>query len=171
MLGIKYNFYLNKMNSRILSLDLTKFNLDQDKFKIPFLHETWTWEGDESILPYKWVNIIKQSQIIQMADEGSFNQVKEQLKLNYYGKPNFDKKSFFFITYRSEVAASAYLNVNNNNTIEYFAINPKYLGKGVNNGLFYLIYNRAKDLNITELKVDTKLTNEKTEFFLGIGFA
>ena len=45
--------------NNLLSLDLTKFTFDQTKYKTPTLHETWKWEGDETVLPYKWVNLIK----------------------------------------------------------------------------------------------------------------
>lgn len=158
------------MNSQILSLDLSTFIFDKSKYKIPVLNETWTWEGDESILPYKWTNILKQSQIEDIKDELSFNIIKEKLKKKYYGNSNFDKKSFFFITYRSQVVGSAYLNIYNNNTIEYFAVNPKFLNKGVDNGLFYLIYNRANYLNIEHLYINLKLTNIDISFFKDIGF-
>lgn len=158
------------MNSKILKLNLTNFVLDQEKFKIPFLHETWTWEGDESILPYKWAYIIKQTKIVDIKDEEGFNQMKDKLKREYYGLSNFDKKSFFFITYRSEITASAYLNVNNNNTIEYFLINPKYLNKNIEYGLFYLIYSRAMVLETKFIYIDMSKTNLPEIFFKNIGF-
>ena len=94
-----------------------------------------------------------------LTQEKAFNEVKEMLKGSYYGKDNFDRLSFFFITCRSEVTGCAYLNVNNDNVIEYLIVNPKHFGKGVEKGLFSLIYNRAKALNIGEIKVDLEKTN------------
>jgi hypothetical protein len=32
------------------TLDLAEFNREA---KTPFLYETWNWEGDESVLPFK----------------------------------------------------------------------------------------------------------------------
>lgn len=26
---------------------------------VPFLHEIWTWEGDETILPRKWSRVVQ----------------------------------------------------------------------------------------------------------------
>ena len=48
-----------------MSLDIKFFNYSKEEFKIPYLHETWTWEGDESFLPYKWAEIIQRSEILE----------------------------------------------------------------------------------------------------------
>ena len=157
----------------LLCLDVNSYQIDKNKYKTPFLYETWTWEGDEHVLPYKWVTLIKLAKMNGFKDltqEKAFNEVKEMLKGSYYGKDNFDRLSFFFITCRSEVTGCAYLNVNNDNVIEYLIVNPKHFGKGVEKGLFSLIYNRAKALNIGEIKVDLEKTNIGKEFFEEIGF-
>ena len=163
------------MEKEILELEVENFTIDKDKLKIPFLYETWTWEGDESVLPYKWTNLIKTSNLkisnqINLQNENDFNNMKSYLKEHYYGKKNFDKQSFFFITYRSDVAACAYIDVNNNNTVDYFLVNQKHIGKNVEEGLLYLILNRAKKLKLKTIKVNTTLTNIPSFFFKEIGF-
>lgn len=37
-------------NNTLVVLELSKYN---EEYKTPYLYETWTWEGDESVLPYK----------------------------------------------------------------------------------------------------------------------
>ena len=41
------------LQNNLLKLDLTKYIFDPSKYKTPTLHETWKWEGDETVLPYK----------------------------------------------------------------------------------------------------------------------
>ena len=72
---------MDNINSKqFLYLDLESFAFDNNKYKTPFLYETWTWEGDESVLPYKWVNLIKNSNLFSLKDETEFNQMKNYLK-------------------------------------------------------------------------------------------
>ena len=54
---------MNKNN--IMVLNLEKFIFNENYFKIPFLFETWNWEGDESVLPFKWIDLIKYSELLQ----------------------------------------------------------------------------------------------------------
>ena len=153
-----------------LILDLSKFDFSLETFKIPHLHETWTWEGDESVLPYKWAEIISQSEIPQKkGKEFDLESVKKYLKDNYYGLDTFDKLSFFFITYRSQVMACSYLNTKTN-TIDYFLINPKEFNKGLENGLFSLLYKRIIALKIDKVFINMDNTNISKEYFLKLGF-
>ena len=151
-------------------LNLEKFNFDDNKFKIPFLYETWTWEGDESVLPFKWIDLIKNSDLLEKKNEQyDFDKINNYLKDNYYGLNTFDKLSFFFITNRSEVTGCAYLN-KLNCTIDYFLVNKKFFGNGVENGLFNLIYNRAIELKLNSISINLELTNINENFFNEIGF-
>ena len=160
---------MNK-NNNLLFLDLTKFNFSSETFKIPHLHETWTWEGDESVLPYKWAEIISKSEILQkQGKEFDLENVKKFLKDNYYGLETFDKLSFFFITYRSQVMACSYFNIKTN-TIDYFLINPKGFNKGLENGLFSLIYKRVIGLNIKKIFINLDNSNVPKEYFFNLGF-
>ena len=160
---------MNK-NNNLLFLDLSKFNFSSETFKIPHLHETWTWEGDESVLPYKWAEIISKSEILQkQGKEFDLENVKKYLKDNYYGLETFDKLSFFFITYRSQVMACSYFNIKTN-TIDYFLINPKGFNKGLENGLFSLIYKRVIGLNIKKIFINLDNSNVPKEYFFNLGF-
>jgi len=52
------------------------------------------------------------------------------LKKNYVNKENFDKRSFFFLTHRSETAGVIYINkVEEEYIAEYFCVNPKHVNK------------------------------------------
>ena len=160
---------MEKINNK-LCLDISKFEYSPELFKIPHLHETWTWEGDESVLPYKWAEIISKSEILQkQGKEFDLESVKKYLKENYYGLDTFDKLSFFFITYRSKVMACSYFNTKTN-TIDFFLINPKELNKGLENGLFSLIYKRAKEIELQTIYINMDLTNVNEKFFYEIGF-
>ena len=160
---------MEKINNKLF-LDLSKLDYSPKTFKIPHLHETWTWEGDESVLPYKWAEIISKSEILQkQGKEFDLESVKKYLKDNYYGLDSFDKLSFFFITYRSHVMACSYINVKTN-TIDYFLINPKRFNKGLENGLFSLLYKRIIGLNIKKIYINMDNTNVSKEYFLNLGF-
>ena len=157
-------------NKNIMSLDIKFFNYSKEEFKIPYLHETWTWEGDESVLPYKWAEIIRRSEILEKkGQEFDLDVVKKYLKTNYYGLDDFDKLSFFFITYRSQVMACSYFN-NKTNTIDYFLINPKGFNKGLENGLFSLLYKRINGLNKDKIFINMDNTNIPEEYFEKLGF-
>lgn len=158
------------MKKNLMKLNLEKFNFNENKYKIPFLYETWTWEGDESVLPFKWIDLIKNSDLLEKKNEQyDFDKINNYLKDNYYGLNTFDKLSFFFITNRSEVTGCAYLN-KLNCTIDYFLVNKKFFGNGVENGLFNLIYNRAIELKLNSISINLELTNINEKFFNEIGF-
>ena len=158
------------MNKNIMILNLEKFNFDENKFKIPFLFETWNWEGDESILPFKWIDLIKYSELLEKKNENfDFDTINIYLKDNYYGLNSFDKLSFFFITNRSDVTGCAYLN-KNDGLIDYFLVNKKFFGNRVEYGLFKLLYNRAIELKLNSISINLDLTNFKEDFFYDIGF-
>ena len=153
-----------------LCLNINDVQYSNEVFKIPYLHETWTWEGDESVLPYKWADIIRRAEIMEKQNqEFNLDEVKKYLKTNYYGSPDFDKLSFFFITYRSQVMACSYFNTKTN-TIDYFLINPKGFDKGLENGLFSLLYKRITGLNIDKVFIDLKNTNVPIQYFEQLGF-
>ena len=157
-------------SKNIMSLDINNFNFSKEEFKIPYLHETWTWEGDESVLPYKWAEIIRISEILEKkGQEFELDNVKKYLKTNYYGLDDFDKLSFFFITYRSKVMACSYFNIKTN-TIDYFLINPKGFNKGLENGLFSLLYKRIIVLKIDKIYINMDNTNISEEYFEKLGF-
>lgn len=146
-------------NSQTFLIDIETYSSKYEEiYKVPYLYETWNWEGDESCLPYKWIELIKQSDLIK---KYSIEEISLFIKDNYYKNPNFDKKSFFFITNRSDVAGCVYLNMKNINSvedegrnltnffIEYLLTNKKKHGnKGIEEALLNLAIKRAKFLSI-----------------------
>lgn len=123
-----------------------------EECKNPPLVEIWNWEGDLSILPFKWTDLLKNAGI--NVDKN----LKEYLKINYYDNPNFDKRGFFFITSRSDTMGCAYLD---NDTIKYLCVHKRHLNKGVENSLIKLCVRRfkEKDENATFIYIDKSTTN------------
>jgi hypothetical protein len=152
-----------------IEINITSYNKEH---KVPFLYETWSWEGDESVLPYKWIELLKQSDLI---NKFTIEDLKEYIKEKYYKNPNFDKKSFYFITHRSDVAGCVYLNSNSNSqsnsikegdklsVVEFLLLNKKKHGdKGVEEALINLAVNRAQSLNLSEEKVKSIFVDMST---------
>jgi hypothetical protein len=159
-INIKPNIYL-------LTVDLTN-----SEYKTPRLYETWTWEGDLSVLPNKWLELIKYS---NLTSEYETNKIKEFLKENYYNNDTFDKKSFFFLTHRSEVAGCMYLNKKENEyIIEFLLVNTKkHLNKGVEEGLIGHAIKRALELsegNLISISLDLSTSNIEQSKLEEIGF-
>ena len=160
---------MEKSNA-ILSLNLNGFKFEPEAYKIPALHETWIWEGDESVLPYKWVHMIQICGLYEKKGEKfELDKVKKKLKDEYYSTSSFDKANFIFITSRSQVMACAYLD-KETKTIEYFLINPKGFGRGEENGLFSLLYKRCLELKIKDVGIKLDNSNVDERYFRGLGF-
>ncbi len=137
------------MEADRFSLNITK---EIEECKNPPLIEIWNWEGDVSILPFKWLDLIRNTGI--SVDKN----IKEDLKINYYDNSDFDQKSFFFITSRSDTLGCAYLE---NDTIIYLLVNKRHVGKGVENSLVKLCAKRLKEKNenATSIFIDKSTTN------------
>jgi hypothetical protein len=152
----------------ILSLDISSFSVDN--YKVPFLYETWNWEGDECVLPYKWNELIKNSELSQKYD---FDKLKQHIKLEYYKNDLFDKKSFFFLTYRSEVAGCVYYN-SRNNMIEFLLVNlNKHSCKGVEEALINLAVKKClalEGLKNNKILLNLSITNISQEKLNLLGF-
>lgn len=146
--------------TNFLLLNIIDFDTE---YKTPYLHETWNWEGDESVLPYKWFDLMKKANI-------SYDQ--EKIKTNYYTNDKFDRSSFFFITHRSNVCGCIYLNsANDKYLIEYAIINNKYLGKGIEEALFSLALNRSKEINLYDkVYLDLSTCNINKEIIYKLKF-
>ena len=65
--------------------------------------------------------------------------------------------------------ACSYFN-NKTNTIDNFLINPKGFNKGLENGLFSLLYKRINELNKDKIFINMDNTNVSIEYFLNLGF-
>jgi len=157
---------------KLLVLDLrSNFN---SELKTPRFYETWTWQGDLTVLPDKWMSLIKSS---------SLEIDRNYLKENYYSNPKFDQKSFFFLTHRSETAGCVYLNRYRSDTdteadeyhIEFFLVNnKKHLGKGVEEGLLSLCIKRAFEIEnlgtLNRIFLDTSTSNIEVSKLKTLGF-
>ena len=74
----------------------------------PELCEIWTWQGDTSILPFKFESVLNSA--ATEPDYVGFGKSifqHEQLKKAYIEHPAFDPDGFFFITYRSNAIGLA----------------------------------------------------------------
>lgn len=60
---------------------------------VPWLHERWTWEGDETPLPGKWASI-------QAAGGVDAGLTADWLRQHVLSSPMFDAASTFFLTHR-----------------------------------------------------------------------
>ena len=65
--------------------------------------------------------------------------------------------------------ACSYFN-SKTNTIDYFLLNPKGFNKGLENGLFSLVYKRVIGLNIKKIFINMNNTNISEDYFLNLGF-
>lgn len=74
----------------------------------PELCEIWTWQGDTSILPFKFESVLNSA--ATDPDHLGFGESifqHEQLKQTYIDNARFDPDGFFFITYRSNAIGLA----------------------------------------------------------------
>jgi hypothetical protein len=174
--------HLNNNNTNLLKLKINLENYRIPEFRNPQYYESWIWEGDKSILPYKWIDLIKDSKI-KIKDLDSNSNLDKFLKKNYYKNSDFDEKSFFFITYRSQTAGCAYLD--KNNILKFLIVSKNHLNKNIEHSLltralkrslekFDEMENGGKNKNISnrqfEIFVDLDTTNIEESFFGEFGF-
>lgn len=159
------------------NLLLLDFSKNTKELKTPRLYETWNWEGDVSVLPYKWVELVKNS---SLTAKYQIEDLKDYLKSNYYNNTSFDKKSFFFLTHRSEVAGCFYLKKLDQYSycIEFLLVNnKKHSDKGVEEGLISLAIKRVNELceeekiNLNSLYMDFSTSNVDLKKLQEMGFA
>lgn len=109
--------------------------------KSPDLCEIWTWQGDTSILPFKFESVL--NAVAMPKDHIGFGSQKfnhADLKKEYIDRKEFDPEGFFFITYRSTAIGLAVTIKNNEEwTIPFLTAIPGYNGKGVENCLLNLV--------------------------------
>jgi hypothetical protein len=74
------------------------------EIKIPFLYEYWNWVGDTSILPTKWLELLKKHD--SQSRSTTFSGITRDLLINRYVRDSkFDPQGFFFLTTRSETVS------------------------------------------------------------------
>lgn len=153
---------------------ILKINLENNntpEYRTPLYYESWLWEGDKSVLPYKWTELINDSKI-SIPGIKEYSNLDEYLKKNYYKNPDFDERSFLFITHRSHTAGCAYLD--KNNVIKFLLVGKNHKNKQVEHSLISRAIKRAIERSNgdkeIELKVDLSLTNVEKAVLEIFGF-
>jgi hypothetical protein len=158
--------------------DYFTLQLNQDEilkfpeYRTPLYYESWIWEGDKSVLPYKWMDLINDSKI-SINNLNNYSNLDDYLKKNFYKNSDFDEKSFFFITHRSHTAGCAYLD--KNNIIKFLIVGNNHKNKQVEHSLITRAIKRAcekndNNQNTFEVKIDLTLTNINKGVFEKFGF-
>lgn len=161
---------INNSNSYLcLKINLENNNIPE--FRTPIYYESWVWEGDKSVLPYKWTELINDSKI-NIPEIKDYSNLDDFLKKNYYKNPDFDERSFLFLTHRSHTAGCAYLD--KNNIIKFLIVGKNHKNKQVEHSLISRAIKRAieksKGNMEIEVKVDLVLTNVEKAVFEVFGF-
>ena len=121
------------------------------EYSNPSLFETWNWEGDESVLPFKWLDCLNSC--------GNTLWSLDLLKEKYINE-NFEKKLFYFLTYRGDTAGIIYLNLNLDiPTIEFLNVKEIYQDKGVELALLSKIIKKARERNFKFLVFSEQNSN------------
>ena len=110
--------------------------------KTPDLCEIWTWQGDTSILPFKFESVLNSA--ATEPDYVGFGKnvfSHTELKATYIDNKGFDPNGFFFLTYRSQPIGLTLALPQTGDTWEvpFLAIVPNYYGKGVEQCLLHLV--------------------------------
>ena len=95
--------------------------------QVPSLCEVWNWQGDTSVLPFKFESVLN------AASEDCELFVASELKTKYTQGGSWDPMGFFFLTYRSQTIGLAFALSAGNGIFEipYLVCVPSFLGKGV----------------------------------------
>ncbi len=161
---------INNSNS-YLSLKINLENNNTPEFRTPLYYESWNWEGDKSVLPYKWTELVNNSKI-NIPGIKDYSNTDDFLKKNYYKNPEFDEKSFSFITHRSQTAGCAYLE--KDFVIKFLIVGKNHKDKQVEHSLISRAIKRAIEIadgeKEIEIKVDLRLTNVGKDVFEIFGF-
>ena len=162
----------NNNNDCYLRLKINLENNNPPDYRTPLYYESWIWEGDKSVLPYKWTELVNDSKI-SIPGIKDYSNTDDFLKKNYYKNPEFDEKSFLFTTNRSQTAGCAYLD--NNYVIKFLIVRKNHKNRQVEHSLISRAIKRAiekaadKEKEI-EVKVDLALTNVRKDVFEIFGF-
>ena len=107
------------------------------EMKTPSLCEIWNWQGDTSVLPYKFESVLN----AVSTDDQLYTH--SGLKQEYILNERFDPDGFFFLTYRSNAIGLtlAYRCVDDPNAFEvpFLVCVPSHRNKGVEKALLALI--------------------------------
>merc|ERR1711957_439147 len=135
-MGIILNF---KMVETTGSYVLNNFDNLPD-LQVPSLSEVWTWQGDTSVLPFKFESILN------AASDNEELFVAKELSQKWCKGSDFDPNGFFFITYRSQAIGLTFAKEIQNGEYEipYMVAVPSHLNKGVEQALMVLVLTYLK---------------------------
>ena len=125
------------------SADLVLTSLETlPEMQTPSLCEIWNWQGDTSVLPYKFESVLNAASTDPEKYEHGV------LKQTYIQDSRFDPDGFFFLTYRSNAIGLtlAYKVAGEKETFEipYLVCVPSHRNKGVEKALLGLILGYVK---------------------------
>ena len=107
------------------------------ELKVPSLCEIWNWQGDTSVLPYKFESVLNSCSKLEE------NYEHTKLKEKYIQDSRFDRDGFFFLTYRSQAIgltlAMPQADDPTTYSIPFLCAVPNHRGKGVEAALLSLI--------------------------------
>ncbi|TNV77950.1 hypothetical protein FGO68_gene5615 [Halteria grandinella] len=130
----------------------------------PFLCEIWNWQGDTSVLPYKWVEVLSSVSGSETAYDS------KTLKQSYVSSPQFDPNAFFFLTYRSHAIGLCLVwpTPDGQFEIKHLCSVPSHRGKGVEECLLGLAlkYCKGKGAKEVTIKFDESPLREYQEGIL-----
>mmetsp|Transcript_30072 Transcript_30072/g.70093 ORF Transcript_30072/g.70093 Transcript_30072/m.70093 type:complete len:324 (+) Transcript_30072:138-1109(+) len=125
--------------SDTIDMVLTLAAADTDPPVVPEMHEQWTWEGDESVLPHKWHSTLED------AFQDSAMPVPQ---VKPWMLPDFDREGIFFITHRSDTCGVAAVC---SGRLLAFGVVQDYRRKGIGRSLLGLCIHRQLQLGTRTL--------------------
>ena len=124
------------------------------ELKTPSLCEIWTWQGDTSVLPYKFESILNSASTKGEEEFYKHNELKEK----YIKDARFNPDGFYFLTYRSQAIGLtlAMPKADDPTTYEipYLVSTTSHRNKGVEAALLSLILTFCKKAGAKKVIVD-----------------
>jgi len=117
---------------------------------VPDFFEQWSWEGDTSVLPFKWRSGLEECGLENSAPELS----------RPWESANFDPNSIFFLTQRSQTAGGALLLPSlreDQSLVAVLWVHPNHRRTGVGRCLLRLCLHRAWQLHRRRVSCDLSL--------------
>jgi ribosomal protein S18 acetylase RimI-like enzyme len=151
LVKIKINKY--KMNNNLYRFDITS---EPEHPSVPYLFEIWNWVGDTSILPIKWLELLKKSDL--RSNSSTFSRVTKEALMEYVRSSNFDPYGFFFLTTRSETTGGllVWKTEEGRAEIKFLAVLKEHRSKGVGESLIMLAKQYCYNQGIREIYVSVE---------------
>ena len=116
-----------------ITLVLNSLN-DLPPAEIPPYCELWNWEGDEDVLPSKWLALVRQSFGEQFCQANAIS--SDTIHAFVAHDSFFDKQGFFFITERSRCIGTVFVwpsdrGEKGEGRVHWLAVSPDARRRGV----------------------------------------